>query len=1103
MNRQVLVVGGGEPGALSTIGAAIARAGDDVTISVHAGRYEENLQISKRVSIVAADGPDTVVVHAATGSVLVVNGAGVSVSGLHLSCDDESLAAVDVYHGEVALDGCRVDGRSWTTILARLQGSLAARGCRIGSAKGAGIVVTAARPSTVEDTVFDDVASSAVVVTESGRLTLRRCRAVGVAGNGVCVNGDAVCVLEGCEIVDAAKPAVVVEQRGSLTAARLTVSGSANVDLFLRGSGQVTITRSSFTGATAQSAHVAEGSQARFTDCTFSSSGRIAIQATGGATPHFTDCTILDTPVGVLADAGSRPTFEGLTLRGTTERVATVSGATVEFIRLQAEITQGEGIVVEGAAQAQFRGVTLDAGKTAGIDARDDAKVTVTDARITTSAEAAIKLSGRAVATLASVRLSGGGLLAGDGTAATVRDSEVHEPPADGIRVCAGAMLTATRTRIRSARRHGVRVEPAGRLTLTECELLDSAADGVHVESDQPVQLTGCTIRGSGGSPVHQPERHQVTVDALDDGARATAPRTPAPEQRPAPEQEAATPSGEGQGLGDRSEMPGALGELDTLIGLDGVKKEVTGLINLIKMSEMRRRMGLPMPPMSRHLVFAGPPGTGKTTVARLYGAVLAELGVLARGHMIEAARADLVGQYIGSTAIKTTELVTKAVGGVLFIDEAYTLSTGSGGAGPDFGREAIDALMKMMEDQRDELVVIVAGYSELMEQFLDSNPGLASRFTRTIEFPNYSVDELVTIATNLCSKHYYELTDDAVEALHTYFERVPKGPTFGNGRVARKLFEAIVNNQASRLALAPPSRDTELNRLTGADLGPELAQLRDAQPSQAQPDAATDPSAALQASHAWRRIGELSGLTAVRQATGANVLKLADMKNRRRGYANQGNVILAGQRGSGRHEIARLYAQALSELGVVSTGQVVPVAFTRELCAQWPGQARSLVAQAVRDAEGGVLVVDYDSGEGDDPIEVAEALAASLAAPGDPVVVLTGEPAALTALFRQVPALRDGFVEQWDFPAFSKAELAAIAVRYLVRRGHEVPDDVRTALAGLVADLPEQTVIAAHRLSALLARTAAARTLTVADISGLTAYGLADRAEGGLASVG
>lgn len=303
----MLTVGGGGPGALSTIGAALAQAGDDVTIAVHAGRYEENLVISKRVTITAADGPETVVVHAAAGSVLVVNGAGAQLRGLHLSCADTNLAAVDVYHGEVALDGCRIDGSSWTTILSRLHGSLAMRGCRVASTAGAGVVVSSAQPSTIEDTDFQDVASSAVVVTEAGRLTMRRCRAIGVAGNGICVNGDATCVVDGCEITGAAKPAIVVEQQGNITIDRLTVTGSANVDLFLRGTGTVSISRSTFTGAAAQSAHLSEGSLATFDGCTFQQVGHTAIQVTRDAAPRFVDCTVADTPTGVLADGDARP----------------------------------------------------------------------------------------------------------------------------------------------------------------------------------------------------------------------------------------------------------------------------------------------------------------------------------------------------------------------------------------------------------------------------------------------------------------------------------------------------------------------------------------------------------------------------------------------------------------------------------------------------------------------------------------------------------------------------------------------------------------------------------------------------------------------------
>ncbi|MBC3841042.1 AAA family ATPase [Streptacidiphilus sp. 4-A2] len=205
--------------------------------------------------------------------------------------------------------------------------------------------------------------------------------------------------------------------------------------------------------------------------------------------------------------------------------------------------------------------------------------------------------------------------------------------------------------------------------------------------------------------------------------------------------------------------------------------------------------------------------------MARLYGAVLAELGILSQGHIVEVARADLVAQIIGGTAIKTTEVFTKALGGVLFIDEAYTLTNQSKGSGPDFGQEAVETLMKLMEDHRDEIVVIVAGYSAQMDQFLASNPGMASRFARGVEFPNYSPAELVTIVHGLCAKHYYDLTDDAQQALIRYFEEVPKGATFGNGRVARQIFEEMISRQASRLAADGTADDSALSVLTGADV--------------------------------------------------------------------------------------------------------------------------------------------------------------------------------------------------------------------------------------------------------------------------------------------
>jgi hypothetical protein len=418
---------------------------------------------------------------------------------------------------------------------------------------------------------------------------------------------------------------------------------------------------------------------------------------------------------------------------------------------------------------------------------------------------------------------------------------------------------------------------------------------------------------------------------------------------------------------------------------------------------------------------------------------------------------------------------------------------------------------MKIMEDQRDSLVVIVAGYSEQMDQFLESNPGLASRFTRTIEFPNYSVDELVTITTGLVRKHYYELTDDAMQALRQYFESIPKNATFGNGRVARKLFEAMVNNQASRLATNPPSKESEMNRLTAADLAAELAELPAASPASATVGVADDPVAAIEGSAGWRRLDGLTGQAAARAAAGHTLMRLAELARGRQPLGHQGNVVISGSRGSGRGEFARLYARTLAELNLISSGHVVHTAVADGLYPRWPGQAEGLVATALDDASGGVLVVGVD---GDWPVEqyspgveVLGVLAeAAQRRSADPVVVLTGEPTRITPLFSLIPQLRSAFADLWELGAYTVDELAEVAVRDLVRRGHEVPDEVRAALAEQLALGPQQTVHAAHDLARRLSVAAASRTLAAADLYAVRAPEPGTRAlplGQGLASVG
>ena len=248
--------------------------------------------------------------------------------------------------------------------------------------------------------------------------------------------------------------------------------------------------------------------------------------------------------------------------------------------------------------------------------------------------------------------------------------------------------------------------------------------------------------------------------------------------------------------------------QLDSLVGLDTVKKEVKNLINLVKVRKLRQENDLPVPPMSFHMVFLGNPGTGKTTVARLISGLYAAIGVLSKGQLIEVDRSGLVAGYVGQTALKTQEVIQSALGGVLFIDEAYSLASGGEN---DFGREAIETLLKAMEDHRDDLVVIVAGYTGPMEKFIHSNPGLESRFNRYFFFPDYDGNQLTEIFRIQCKKNSYTLTPEADEAALKMFTRLyeERDENFGNGRDVRNCFEDMVVRQSNRVAaLENPSKE-------------------------------------------------------------------------------------------------------------------------------------------------------------------------------------------------------------------------------------------------------------------------------------------------------
>ena len=258
--------------------------------------------------------------------------------------------------------------------------------------------------------------------------------------------------------------------------------------------------------------------------------------------------------------------------------------------------------------------------------------------------------------------------------------------------------------------------------------------------------------------------------------------------------------------------------ELNSLIGLPTVKSEIVTLTNLVKVMQIRKERNLPVPPLSLHLVFTGNPGTGKTTVARIISQIYKKMGLLSKGHLVEVDRSGLVAGYVGQTAIKVKETVEKSRGGVLFIDEAYSLSSSSDQS--DYGREAIDTLLKAMEDYRDDFVVIVAGYPDKMSGFIQSNPGLQSRFNKYIHFDDYAYDELFQIMRKMCNDHGYSLTEKAEHYLRKLFFSIEKlyFAKFGNARGVRNIFEKSLSRQANRISTMTELSDQELMLLSDDD---------------------------------------------------------------------------------------------------------------------------------------------------------------------------------------------------------------------------------------------------------------------------------------------
>ncbi|MBR8745034.1 right-handed parallel beta-helix repeat-containing protein [Nocardiopsis sp. MG754419] len=773
------------------------------------------------------------------------------------------------------------------------------------------------------------------------------------------------------------------------------IIGSTRTGLAIEG-GRLTVRGLTVDGAAADAVLV-DGGEATLTDVRCERVGKAALLIADGSRVIVSGMAVSESAQegrGAIAAVRSRFEVSDLRVSRWNGPMAIVVGGTCVFEDIVGHDV-GSGIHSREDATITVRGMVLREAREDGLNVLDGTEVRLVDADLSECGEDGVYVQGGYV---------------------TVRSSTFSGSGERGVRVGEGGVVALEDTAIRDGRGEGLVVEDGGRVRLVRCTVSGNDDEGLWAAEGASVYLEDTTFSGNRGGEGDR-------VAGTGTGGRSAT-------------------GGDGSVRDRERSLDSLLTELDALVGQDRVKREVRALVDLHRASATRVEAGLPALNVGRHLVLAGPPGTGKTTVARLYGAILRALGGSERGPFVEVARPDLVAEYQGGTRARVAEAVERARGGVLFVDGAHALCEEPGD--PDVhGREVLDTLVALMEEPGEEFVLVLAGHADRIRALLDASPDLRSRVARTVEFEDFTPDQLTGIFAVAASERGYFLGEGVHGLVVEHFRRRVRGVAFDNGREVRRVLEGAVDAQSVRIAEGGYTTVDDLSRILPED----LASVAD--PTAADPDRRSGG----QVTSLMARLGSLVGRGEVEEALSRHLADL--LSSPRRGGTTPGeggsrHLVFVGGTGTGRSTVAGLYAGLLAALGLVERGQSVRL---RSGALVERGRASRAAEEAFDRARGGVLVVLLESGtEAGAGLATADALGALMEAHRDEVaVVLIGGPARVRPFLTAHPRLTERFARVVEFAPYTADELVGIFASMAEEADLLLTEATREALSALV----------------------------------------------------